>query len=242
MYSTHILNNRRGLSATMTLAKPYTREEAEFARAFAAALNHATAVIGAQPDLSVAAGSIADRVRKAYSRFRPKQHLAIQERARARLSGPREQRQRYFGAYADRGAEAWTGAKPGLDRELKRLLHRAVLARLDFQREEIREKLAVGIAAEFFGTVLPLPKTTLEIGYFSGDVQATWTSQTISFPVSIDLRWETNAAGAERGVWQLFRSGQSGKKEVLLASGKAGDAPGSIFTLDLGKYLSPKSA
>jgi hypothetical protein len=41
-------------------------------------------------------------------------------------------------------------------------------------------------------------------------------------------------------VWQLFRSGQFGQQELLLASGKAGDAPGNIFSVDLGKYLPPK--
>lgn len=239
MDKTHMRNNRRGLSATMTVAKPYTREERDFIRAFASALSHATAVIAAEPELSVSAGSIAHRVRGAYSRFRPDQRPTIQQRARARLSGPSEQRQRYFGAYAERGAEAWTDAEPGLDRELKRLLHEAVRARLDFQRQEITESLAVGVAAELFHGPFPSPKTTLEIGYFYGDVQAAWTSQTIVSPISIDLRWETNAVGAELGVWQLFQSGQSGQQEVLLASGKAGNAPGSIFGINLGKYLSP---
>jgi hypothetical protein len=181
-------DTRRNLAATMTAAKPYTREETEFVRAFACALNHATAVITAEPELSVSTGSIADRVRGRHSRFRPERRRAIQERARARLSGAREQREQYFGAYADRGAEAWTDAEPGLDRELRRLLRDAVRARLGFQRKEIRENLAVGIAAEFFGTAIPLPKTTLEIGYFSGDVQAAWTHMTISSPVTVELR------------------------------------------------------
>jgi hypothetical protein len=230
--------SRHGLSATTTVAKPYTQEERDFVKAFADALNHATAVIAAQPDISVSAGSIAHRVQAAYSRFRPEQQPAIQQRARSRLAGPVEQRQRYFGAYADRGAEAWTDAEPGLDRELKRLLREAVRARLDFQRLEITESLAVGVAAEYHGA-MPVAKTTLEIGYFLGDVQAAWTEIPISSPVSVELRWETNAPGAERGVWQLFRSGQFGQGEVLLASGHAGDAPGSIFTIDLANYLPP---
>jgi hypothetical protein len=237
MDRTQELKNRRGLLATMTVARPYTREEKDFIRAFADALNHATAVIAAEPELSVTAGSIAHRVQRAYSRFRPERRSAIQQRARARLSGPSEERQRYFGVYAGRGAEAWTRAEPGLDRELKRLLREAVRARLDFQRKEISESLAVGVAAEVQGH-FPLSKTTLEIGYFSGDVQAAWTTQTIFSPISIELRWETNAPGAERGVWQLFKSG-GGNQEVLLASGKAGDAPGSIFKIDLGDYLPP---
>ncbi|MGH9766078.1 MAG: hypothetical protein ACREAB_01485 [Blastocatellia bacterium] len=240
MDKTRTPNNRRGLSATMTVAKPYTREERDFIRAFASALNHATAVIAAEPELSVSAGSIAQLVQRAYSRFRPDQRPAIQQRARARLSGPSEQRQRYFGAYADRGAEAWTDAEPGLDRELKRLLHEALSARLEFQRQEIAESLAVGAAAEYFpGPILPQSKTTLEIGFFSAGEEATWTSQTISSPISIELRWKTNAPGAERGVWQLFQSGQSGQQEVLLASGKAGKAPGAVFSIDLGEYLPP---
>ena len=225
---------RRGLTAPMTSVKPYTREEREFVTAFANALSHATAVIASEPELSVSAGSIADRVRGAYSRFRPQQRSTIAQRARARLSGPIGQRQRYFGAYAERGAEAWTNARPGLDDELKRMLRQAVRARLDFQRQDITESLAVGVATKPF--VGAISKTTLEIGYF-GDVQGAWTSQTINSPISIDLRWQTNAANAEQGVWQLFA--KSGQQEVLLASGKAGNAPGSIFSMDLGKYLPP---
>ena len=229
--------NRRGLPATMTVAKPYTREEKDFIKAFAATLSHATAVIAAEPELAVTAGSLAHRVQRDYLRFRPDRRSAIQQRARARLRGPIEQRQRYFGAYANRGPEAWTRAESGLDPDLRRMLRDAVRARVDFQREEITESLAVATAVEFHGA-LPLSKTTLEIGYFSGDVQAAWTTQTIFSPIQIELRWETNVPGAERGVWQLFKAGGSG--EVLLASGKAGDAPGSIFEIDLADYLPPQ--
>src|SRR5262245_61204252 len=240
MAENRIRQPRRGLSARMRVVKPHTREESEFARAFASALNHATAVIAANPELSVPVGSIAHLVQAAYSRFRPEQHPAIQKRARALLSGPKEQRLRYFGAYADRDVEAWTKAQPGLDRDLKHLLRESVRARLYSQREEIRENLAVGVATHFFRDG-PLSKTTLEIGYFSSElVQEGWTTQTIYSPISIELRWETNATGAERGVWQLFRSGMIGQNLVLLGSGKAGNAPGSIFSINLAKYLPAK--
>jgi len=227
------------LRATKQAIKPHTRAEAEFANAFAHALVHATAVVAANPGVSVAPGSLAARVQQAYSRFRPDRHAAIRERALARLSAPVDQRRRDFGAYAERGAEAWAHAEPGLDQELKSLLRTAVRARLDAERRDLAEDLAPGVATDVHGPV-PAAHTTLEVGAFSGDVQAGWTTQTIHVPIELQFRWQTNAANAERGVWQLFRVGQSGQQEILLDVGKAGDAPGAIFTIDFSKYLTPK--
>src|SRR5262249_46655191 len=145
-----------------------------------------------------------------------------------------------FGAYAGRAPEVWATAEPGLGRDLKELLHRALRARLKAQHGEIADQLAVGMAAEVLHPVTSTAKTTLEVGHFSGDVEIAWKELTIHAPVSIELRWNTNAAGAERGVWQILASGQS----VPLAWGYATAAPGGIFSINLGKYLpsSPPNA
>ena len=237
MNKTARLDNRRGLAATITSAKPRSREERDFIKAFANALSHATAVVAANPEMSVPAGSIAHHIREAYSRFRPNQRPAIQERAKARLSGSSGQRRRYFGAYADLGAQAWSHATTGLSTELKQQLRRAVRARLDAQHDEIAGRLGVAAATNpnLYHGPFPSSKTTLEVGYFQGDAQNAWTSLTINSPVSIDLLWKTNIAGAERGVWQLFYSGNG--PEMLLGSGIAGKAPGGIFSINLGNYL-----
>ncbi len=129
-----------------------------------------------------------------------------------------------------------------MDPELKQQLRDAVRARLDTQRDVIAERLSVGVAAEFLEKVIPDYTTTLETGYFVGDAQAAWTTATISAPVKIDLRWLTTNPAAERGVWQLFRAVKYGSTvvELLLASGKAGDAPGNVFKIDLSRYLPAK--
>ena len=233
----HRCTDRPAEPVRITAVKPLSREERDFSKSFAHAISHATAAVAADPEMTVSAESLADRIRKAYSGFRRAQQPAIQRRARAVFSGSHNGRQRYFGAYADRPAAVWSTAEPGLDSELKQQLKQAVRARLDAQRDEIAEKLAVGIGAEFFGSGGPVAKTMLEVGHFSGDVQAAWTELTITSPINIELRWHTNAANAELGVWQLFRTGQSGQTDVLLATGNAGKAPGAIFTIDLGKHL-----
>lgn len=236
-----IAEPRRGLSISAARAEPYSREERDFINAFARALSHATAVVAADPDIAVPVGSIAHRVQEAYSGFRSDRRGAIQQRARERLSGPNEQRQRYFGAYWDRGAQAWTNAERGLGRELMQQLKEAVQARLNVQRNYIGEQLATGVATELRPGSRTSGETTLEVGHFSGDVQVAWTALQISSPTSIDLRWTTNVAGAERGVWQLLRAGKSFgqpfQRKVVLASGHAGNAPGAVFTIDLAKYL-----
>ena len=230
--------SRRGLpTPKAVVVKPYSREEKEFIKAFASALSHATAVVAANPETSVAAGSIADHVRASYLRFRPDQHSVIQQRARERLSGSPEQRARYFGTYSQLGSEAWSHAEPGLGSKLKQQLRHAVAARLDAQRQDIATMLGVGPGANFLGTQFLPSKTTLKIGYFGGDAANSWTALTINSPASYDFLWETNASDAERGVWQLFRVGQSGKQEILLGSGIAGNAPGGIFTINLANYL-----
>jgi hypothetical protein len=223
--------------AKMIAAKPICREEGEFIKAFANVLNHATAVIAANPEKSFPAGGIAERIREAYSGFRPDQRDAIQRRARARLSGSIEQRRRDFGPYADRGAEVWSHDEPRLDVEMRRQLKQAVWARLDTQRDEINEFLTVSVAAKPLGGKKPAIRTWVEVGFFTGDVLGSWKKQTINYPIEIQLRWETKEIGAERGVWQLLRAGQSGQQELVLASGHAGDAPGGIFSIDLAKYL-----
>jgi hypothetical protein len=229
--------SRRGLTAHMTACKPYSREEQDFIKAFANMLSHATAVVAANPEIAVPAGSIAHKIREAYSRFRPKLRPAIQERAKARLAGSPELRRRYFGAYADLGPQAWAHATPGLSSEMKQQLRRAVRARLDAQKDKISSLLAAGASSDVLhGPFLP-SKTTLVVGYFVGDAANSWTTLTINSPGSYDFLWQTNAVAAERGEWQLFRAGKFGQQEILLGSGIAGNAPGGIFTIDLGNYL-----
>ena len=245
MKKTRMRENRRGLTAHMSACKPCSREEHDFIKALANMLSHATAVVAANPEIAVPTGSIAHQLREAYSRFRPHLRSAIQARAKARLAGSPELRRRYFGAYANFDAEAWSHATPGLSKELKQQLKRAVRARLEAQHDKIAGILAIGATTNpnLYHGPFPSSKTTLEVGYFSGDVQAAWTTLTINSPISIELLWKTNVAGAERGVWQLFHAG-SGKQEVLLGSGIAGKAPGSIFSINLANYLpsAPPSA
>ena len=101
------------------------------------------------------------------------------------------------------------------------------------QRGEIADRLAAGMAAQVLHGQIPTAKTTLEVGYFTGDVEAAWTSFTISAPATINLRWNTNAQAAEKGrlaalcIWPINAS----------CLGYAGAAPGGIFTIDLGKHL-----
>lgn len=231
---------RRGISVIAERAQPHTQEEKDFVRAFARAIGHATAVIAAEPGISVTPGSIAQRIQQAYSGFRTEGRVPIAERARARLSGPDQQRQRYFGPYWDRGSEAWTNAERGLGRELTMQLTAAVRARLNAQRHDIAQSLAAAVASELRPGICVVGNTTLEVGHFSGDVQVGWTELQINTPAALDFRWETNVHGAERGVWQLLRGGKSlgsHARRMVLASGHAGNAPGAVFSIDFAKYL-----
>jgi hypothetical protein len=230
-------HNRRNLAGKMIPARPVSPEEAEFIKAFANALKHATAVVAADPNARpFPAGSIAEHVREAYSGFRPDQRLAIGHRAKARLSASTEERRQYFGSYAEVDADAWYRSGPGLDREMKAQLKQAVWARLDAQRQEIEDALSNTAATTFVGG--DTTKTWVEAGYFGGDMQVGWKDLTINQPYTVHFRWGTEEIGAERGVWQLFRVGKSGQ-EVHLASGPAGQAPGGTFDINLGTYLPP---
>src|SRR5215208_2121072 len=86
-------------------AIPLSREDRDFAKAFASAINHATAAVAANPDMPVSQGSIADRVHEAYARFQPADRSATGQRARAALSPSDSRHRRYFGAYADRSPD-----------------------------------------------------------------------------------------------------------------------------------------
>jgi hypothetical protein len=223
---------KRSSPGTFVPARPGSPEEERFVRSFANALVHATAVAAADPETRLPAESLAERVRAAYARSRPDQHMLIRDRAVARLSAPVEERRRDFGAYAD-----WTPeTSRALDDDLRAQLKAAVRARLESQRQVLEELMSVhGIASSMakWGTV----KTWLTAGYFSGDVVTNWTEMTISSPPTIQFSWHTEEPDAERGVWQLFRV-DPGKKEVLLASGSAGDAPGPrVFELNLAHHL-----
>jgi hypothetical protein len=215
-------------------ARPRSPEEEQFVRRFANALAHATAIAATDQNARAPASSILERIRAAYKAFRPDLHTQIRNRARTRLSGSLEERRRYFGDYAD-----WTPETArAMDDSLRAHLKRAVRARVDAQRSEIEEFLSASGINKSLGK-WGEPKTWLEAGYFSGEVVANWTKMTITSPVKIQFRWNTEETGAERGVWQLFWVAFG--TEVLLDSGDAGDAPGpDIFSLDLAKYLSPK--
>jgi hypothetical protein len=200
--------SRRGLTAHMTACKPYSREEQDFIKAFANMLSHATAVVAANPEIAVPAGSIAHQIREAYSRFRPKLRPAIQERAKARLAGSPELRRRYFGAYADLGPQAWAHATPGLSSEMKQQLRRAVRARLDAQKDKISSLLAAGASSDVLhGPFLP-SKTTLVVGYFVGDAANSWTTLTINSPA-------TTSFGKPTRQQQKEESGSSLELESL---------------------------
>lgn len=221
-------------------ARPLSREEGQFVKAFAHALNHATAVVAADPDRPpFPAGSLAERIRQAYSRFHPDEQLARQRRARASLAESPEVRRRYFGAYGELDTQALYRSGPGLDREMKEQLKLAVRARLDAQREAIEEAVSITGATTFLGTGAAT-KPWLEVGHLDGDMQVGWKKLTINQPINLHFRWGTEETEAERGVWQLVRVGTSGK-EVHLAYGVAGQAPGSTFDIDLSQHLSPNA-
>ena len=121
-------NRTRRSQRAKTPVRLRSSAEEKFATSFANALNHATAVVAADPEKQFTRGSIAQRIRETYSRFRPEQRTPTQQRATARLSASASERQRNFGAYAKLGADAWSHASPGLDVEMKQLLKKAVYA------------------------------------------------------------------------------------------------------------------
>lgn len=222
----------------MTPIRAFSREEKEFAKAFADALNHATAVSAAYPVVHFPAGSIAERLRSAYAGFHPAQRQARQHRAQVLLSAPTEERHKYFGANANLGAEAGTLAGAGLNDEMKKLLKQAVWARLSAQYEDIEQRLKVSFNADKTAGI-GLAKTRVHVGSFTGDIINSWQKLTINQPETLQFRWETEVAEAEVGHWELLRVGLPGQKEMLVAVGDAGVAPGSIFNIDMGKYLPP---
>jgi hypothetical protein len=231
---------RCGLSTTV--ARPHSREEKDFVRAFANALSSATATIAADPETPAEAGSIVHRVREAYSKLRPDRHAAIQQRARARIESV-EHRQRYFGAHAHSSVRAKKLTEAGLDDELKAQLKQAIRAHLDARHEQIARRLAGASATQYYrrsgvspGQLGLLPRTTLEIGVFTTEMETTWRTLPITSPTKINLRWRTNVVGAETGVWRLVRSGNN-SPGIVIAYGNAGKAPGGIFNIDLAKYL-----
>jgi hypothetical protein len=234
MVVSSVRHERLGPLVSKASTRPTTPEEEQFVRSFAHALIHATALAAADPETPLPAESLAERVRLTYEGFRPNQHVLIRERARARLSAPREERRRDFGDHAD-----WTPeTAEAMDDNLRALLRSAVHARVEAQRAQIEEFLSANGVASSLEAMAP-PKTWLEAGYFTGDVVANWTKMTISSPIKLQFQWRTEEPEAERGLWQLryplFNA------EPLIAAGDAGDAPGpDVFELDLGKYIPSK--
>ncbi len=219
--------------------KALTPEEREFATALGHEVSRALAVAVANPEMSFPAGSLAGRVQKTCRKMltRPKA-AAAQARAAKLLKADVATRRKYFGNAGNPGSDATAVAAAGKDLSvaLKTKLAKAVNARLSNDLSRIDLK---GL----------LPRTKVETGFFSGDVVTEGTNGTgLYAPEKLEFRWSTTEVGANAGKWQLVKkgtaqllaTGQTGiRRGQLLASGNTG-APGSIFTIDLPKWLPPK--
>jgi hypothetical protein len=158
-------------------------------------------------------------------------------RAKERLSGSSRDRKFWFGDYGERTADDWATSRGGLPPELSEPLRAAVRGHLASLDDLIAEQVSI-YAGTHYADVLQ-PTTTLKTGHFGGDIIVEWEEVTIQKPEKLDFRWQTDAASAERGVWELVRKGDFGAKDVHIAYGLAGDAPGQVFTIDFAKYLPP---
>jgi hypothetical protein len=88
------------------------------------------------------------------------------------------------------------------------------------------------------------PDTWLKGGLFSEIHEDTFTEITIDYPRTLKFEWGTNIPEADEGLWRLLyadlvRAGQE-QTYTELATGIAGDAPTSVFPLDLIPYLPAK--
>lgn len=222
-------------------AKTLTPEEEEFAKIFAHELVHATAVVAANPTLSFPEKSIAGRIRKIYLDRSATERTAMQRRSRTLLSSSAAERQRHFGTFADAGTSRHRRRYTGFDAETKAMLNKAVNARLDAQLGQINQRVQ-NIPR---GNYPVVTKTWLVAGFFKEVQSEPKQAMTLSEPVPIDFRWNTEEE-ANRVVWQLLRPASPGQAEVILASGVSNDIEGSdirgFFTIDLRKYLPPVPA
>ena len=227
--------------------KDLTPEEREFATELGHEVSRALAVAVAHPEMSFPAGSLAGRVQKTCRKMLtgPKA-AAAQARAAKLLKADVATRRKYFGHAGEAGSDAQAVAAAGKDLgvALKTKLTKAVNARL-VSTTDGRARQPGRIDLESL-----LPSTRVVTGHFSGDVVTQGTNGVgLNAPEKLEFRWSTTEAGANAGKWQLVKKGppqliapgQTGTRRTgqLLATGNTG-APGSIFTIDLPKWLPPQ--
>ena len=221
----------------LVLSEPLTEEEEKFVSSFTNEINHAIVMVAANPDVSFPEGSLGARLQKVFARLGVHERLDVQKRARALLSGDKARLRHLLGEYSEVGLNApHLQTTRGISTGMQEMLKKAVHARLDAQREEILFSFNTGKqkVANF-----ELPKTWVEAGFFTQEGLGKAVRQmTINEPMWIDFRWKTEEAEAEEGLWKLTRV--VGDTQQLLATGVAGDAPGGIFSIDFGDYISPE--
>jgi hypothetical protein len=211
-------------------------EERAFAWWFAQALNHTAALVAANPDAPQIAGSLGDRVKRAFTGMEPDEQASFTRGARHWLSRSDEASRRLFGGPTPR-PDANSTQRMGLDPELTAKLERAVATQMERHNREIGPHIAhLAQLGLLKAPVEGMIRTTLETGYFTGDIPASWTEVTLQTPDTIHCRWKTEESAAETGLWKLTRREPSGK-EIVIAWGNAGKAPGGLFAVKLSDYL-----
>jgi hypothetical protein len=225
--------------------KALTPEEREFATALGHEVSRALAVAAAHPEMSFPAGSLANRVQKSCRKMLtgPKA-AAAQARAAKLLKADVATRQKYFGNAAKPGSDAQAVAAAGTDLSavLKTKLTKAVNARLMSKDQASIHALAENLRQINLKGLLT--RTKVETGHFLGDVVTEGTNTVgLLAPEKLEFRWSTTEVGANAGKWQLVKKlvqvGQHHARQPVLATGETG-APGSIFTIDLPKWLPPQ--
>lgn len=225
--------------------KALTPEEREFATALGHEVSRALAVAAAHPEMSFPAGSLANRVQKSCRKMLtgPKA-AAAQARAAKLLKADVATRQKYFGNAAKPGSDAQAVAAAGTDLSavLKTKLTKAVNARLMSKDQASIHALAENL--RLINLKGLLTRTKVETGHFLGDVVTEGTNTVgLLAPEKLEFRWSTTEVGANAGKWQLVKKlvqvGQHHARQPVLATGETG-APGSIFTIDLPKWLPPQ--
>jgi len=226
-------------------SKTVSQAEKEFVKAFADEINFATAVVAANPSVSFPAHSLAEKIRKSYIGFNPSRHGVYKDRAVALLltEEPAE-RQRYFGSYAGSRAAAEQKLQgPFLDRAMQDKLRKAVRARLDAQRAELKSLFEQTAKGSF----PMLPKTWLEAGFLKKDIVQSTGQKIITMnqPEQIDFKWKTEVDGTEQGFWQILRMPPEGgskfqKAPIPVASGYTGGTTGGTFEIDFREHVPPQ--
>ena len=220
--------------------KALTSEEREFATALGHEVSRALAVAVAHPEMTFPPRSLASRLQKSCRKMLtgPKA-AAAQARAAKLLKADVATRQKYFGNAGKPGSDAQVVAASGTDLSavLKTKLTKAVNARLMSKDQASTRALAEQLKKLS-------PRTKVETGHFLGDVVTEGTNTVgLLAPEKLEFRWSTTEVGANAGKWQLVKKlvqvGQHHARQPVLATGETG-APGSIFTIDLPKWLPPQ--